>query len=278
MSDDTIDTVQTWTIHSPNPDYTGISGSVKFRNGKGVTDDRSLLPWLRRHGYRVTKGGEPLKVEHTSVKPGEFTRAPASRDAAVLGAAAAGPLSDAENAPIGAGLGKDPHGEEVFSAGIHGDERNKPVVEGAVSDSDQVQTAKEQADALDAIDAPPIDALPRPSKTAKKADWVAFAVVNGMTEDEASGLKRDEIVARFPEGVEVADERNGDLPAEEAADETSTPESSSVDGETPGTSDETGVTDGDIDGAGDPADADGGTPEIEHVEQSGVGEQTEEIL
>lgn len=40
-----------------------------------------------------------------------------------------------------------------------------------------------------------LDELPR--KSASAAAWRAFAVAHGMTQDEADGLSRDELVARY---------------------------------------------------------------------------------
>ena len=39
-----------------------------------------------------------------------------------------------------------------------------------------------------------------PAKSAAKAEWVAYAVAQGVEQDEAEGLKRDELVALFTEG------------------------------------------------------------------------------
>ena len=39
-----------------------------------------------------------------------------------------------------------------------------------------------------------------PAKSAAKADWVAYAVSQGVEQDEAEGLKRDELVALFDGG------------------------------------------------------------------------------
>lgn len=39
-----------------------------------------------------------------------------------------------------------------------------------------------------------------PAKSAAKAEWVAYAVSQGVEQDEAEGLKRDELVALFEDG------------------------------------------------------------------------------
>lgn len=40
-------------IYSPVKNYTGISASVPFCNGKGETDDPLLIAWFSEHGYTV---------------------------------------------------------------------------------------------------------------------------------------------------------------------------------------------------------------------------------
>lgn len=40
-------------IYAPNKGYTGVSASVPFCNGVGMTDDKHLIQWFREHGYTV---------------------------------------------------------------------------------------------------------------------------------------------------------------------------------------------------------------------------------
>lgn len=40
-------------IYAPNKEYTGVSASVSFCNGKGETDDPRLIQWFKDHGYEV---------------------------------------------------------------------------------------------------------------------------------------------------------------------------------------------------------------------------------
>lgn len=42
--------------------------------------------------------------------------------------------------------------------------------------------------------------LERPAKSASKADWLAYAVQEGMDEDEAEKATRDELAARYADG------------------------------------------------------------------------------
>lgn len=42
-------------VIAPNPEYSGISATVKFQNGVGETDDQELIKWFKEHGYKVEK-------------------------------------------------------------------------------------------------------------------------------------------------------------------------------------------------------------------------------
>jgi hypothetical protein len=59
------------------------------------------------------------------------------------------------------------------------------------------------------------EVLERPAKSAAKGDWAAYAVQEGH---DVEGLKKDDIVALFPEDEEAEDESPADeeAPAEEA--------------------------------------------------------------
>lgn len=50
-------------IYSPNKEYTGVSASVSFCNGKGETDDPRLIKWFKDHGYDVEKAEEKADTE-----------------------------------------------------------------------------------------------------------------------------------------------------------------------------------------------------------------------
>ncbi|MER7363578.1 hypothetical protein [Nonomuraea wenchangensis] len=44
----------------------------------------------------------------------------------------------------------------------------------------------------------PVEQAPeRPAKTAKKAEWVGWAVHNGMDPDEADAMTKDDLVEKF---------------------------------------------------------------------------------
>lgn len=40
-------------IYSPNKNYTGITASVSFINGKGETNNPWLIQWFKTHNYIV---------------------------------------------------------------------------------------------------------------------------------------------------------------------------------------------------------------------------------
>lgn len=238
--------VTTYTIKSPNTDYSGFNSSVQFTRGVGYTTDAALAERFRARGYDVTEGGSaPEASAPQSVEPVTLAQ-PKSRDAAVLGSAAAGPASDAFLAPIGAGEGNDPHGPGVVSPGLHA-VPPAPLVPGEVSSDPATQEAKEtdaaravlvegqtveqfstgQPDflgdegeaqpagplnetdpasegqgpdaAADGGDDTPTDPGARPPLNASKDAWVAYAVAQGMSQEEAENLSRAGIQERFPE-------------------------------------------------------------------------------
>lgn len=42
-----------YKITCPNKSYNGVSATVNFNNGVGVTEKESLIPWFKKHGYIV---------------------------------------------------------------------------------------------------------------------------------------------------------------------------------------------------------------------------------
>ena len=134
---------QYWTVRAPEPNYSGMAGAIEFKDGVAILERADTAEWFRRAGYDVTKGGEPLPDgPPPSVAPPRYGEAPWSHDAAVEGKAAEGLRSDAFLPPVGAGEGKDPHGEQVVSPGIHAEDVT-PVAPGSVSSVPEEQEAKE---------------------------------------------------------------------------------------------------------------------------------------
>jgi hypothetical protein len=162
-----------WTVRAPQGDYTGTSCGVVFEQGVGYAAELApgALAYFRQTGYEVTQGGKGPERVPASVHPdgGPGGRAPASRDAAVLGKQAAGPNSDAYLPPVGAGQGLDPHGPEVVAPGLHGVPPG-PILPGAVAprgDLDPAdpehteQVEAEQAEALETQERRETDAAQR---------------------------------------------------------------------------------------------------------------------
>ncbi|MFT8313180.1 MAG: hypothetical protein ABF633_02875 [Clostridium sp.] len=48
-------------ISSPNKDYTGVSASVAFSNGVGLTGRKELIPWFKDHKYEVEEIKDDVK-------------------------------------------------------------------------------------------------------------------------------------------------------------------------------------------------------------------------
>jgi hypothetical protein len=53
----------TYRITAPNRSYMGAVAGVTLTNGVGETDNESVLPYFRRHGYTVKPVEEPPVVE-----------------------------------------------------------------------------------------------------------------------------------------------------------------------------------------------------------------------
>lgn len=66
-------------IYSKNKNYTGVSASVSFCNGRGETDDPYLIEWFRSHGYRVeeeaVQEADAEKEEEAKMGPKKPARA-----------------------------------------------------------------------------------------------------------------------------------------------------------------------------------------------------------
>lgn len=54
-------------IYSPNKEYTGVSASISFEKGVGVTDNPYLISWFKEQGYTI----ENEEKKKTPVKKGE---------------------------------------------------------------------------------------------------------------------------------------------------------------------------------------------------------------
>lgn len=54
-------------INAPNKDYTGISASVTFSKGIGLTERKELIPWFKAHGYEVEEVPEGKPVDDMTV-------------------------------------------------------------------------------------------------------------------------------------------------------------------------------------------------------------------
>lgn len=64
-------------IYAPNPQYTGVSASVKFENGVGETSDPRLINWFKAKGYRVEeekKDAKPKSEPKPEAKPATKAR------------------------------------------------------------------------------------------------------------------------------------------------------------------------------------------------------------
>jgi hypothetical protein len=185
-------------IVAPVADFEGDVAGVTFEAGVGETSDPAALAYFRRHGYGVDGRAPQVPSED---RPVDARDAVGEKVGTPLRDAAVDPDPNDFLPPINAGLA-DPHGPEVVSPGIHGVEPG-PVVAGKVSSTPDVQEAKEEAAAAEVLvdgDAPAVDA---PPKTAKKEQWVAYAVSQGADEDEANTKTKADLIAAYAPKTEA---------------------------------------------------------------------------
>lgn len=59
-------------IYCKNTEFNGISATVNFENGVGVTDDPYLISWFMEHGYTVEEGKKEVKRLGKDVLQGTY--------------------------------------------------------------------------------------------------------------------------------------------------------------------------------------------------------------
>lgn len=188
-------------VYAPNREYKGISAGVQFKAGVGATDDAAALAYFANAGYGIGEYKGP-PTEQVLVDARDVSQpiplGSRLRDAAV------DPMPQDFLPPTNAGQA-DPHGPEVVSPQIHGSETG-PIVAGDVHVDDvDIQEAKEtaadEATFVDGSEVNAVAATDRPSASASKAEWVEFAVGQGLERDEAEDMKKADLQARLAEGA-----------------------------------------------------------------------------
>lgn len=128
----------------------------------------------------IVKVGTPLRDAAVDPKPGDFL-----------------PPTNAGEA--------DPHGPLVAAPGIHA-VPPAPIVPGAVNDGGHKGQEARETEAAEAVLVEgkdvgdvfaPETETSHPAGNAGKAEWVEFAVAQGMARDEAESLNRNELRGRF---------------------------------------------------------------------------------
>lgn len=149
-----------------------------LRHGLAIEDDRLVVVDVESESPDPRSLGDGIVVVGTKL-----------RDAAV------DPKPQDFLPPTNAGEA-NPHGPDVVSPEIHGSQGVRPITPGPVAVIDPpVQEAVETAHAAAHTEA----TLPRPKASARKAEWVEYAVAQGMARDEAEATNRDDLVAAYPE-------------------------------------------------------------------------------
>lgn len=216
------------SVKAPVPDFEGVVAGVAFTGGRAETTDVRALAYFRRKGYIVDgettapPAPEPpdprlIGTDGDGIEP-VGTKL---RDAAV------DPRPSDFMPPTNAGEA-NPHGPDVVAPGVHAAPPT-PITPGPVSSDPKVQEAVETAaagavlaqgapvgevtdavaeankDGLTVADITPTEdggvtaELERPAKSAKVAEWRAYAVAQGMTEEEAGQLTKDELIDAYPD-------------------------------------------------------------------------------
>lgn len=186
-------------VTAPNRGYSGISAGVQFKDGVGETDNPAALAYFRQAGYGID--GDPPVPQ---APPEADARAHTGPEAigTRLRDAAVDPRASDFLPPTNAGEA-DPHGPRVVAPGIHAHETG-PIVPGPVPRGNQAQeekeTAVDQAVFVEQLDVADVVGGTRPTQSARKAEWVDFAVARGMRRRDAEALTVAEIQDRYPEG------------------------------------------------------------------------------
>lgn len=55
-------------IKAPNKDYTGVSAGVSFVKGEAKTEDKWLIQWFEKNGYKVENKKPEKKTTATKKK------------------------------------------------------------------------------------------------------------------------------------------------------------------------------------------------------------------
>lgn len=198
-------TSTSYTIKSPNTEYNGQNSSVTFTNGEGYTDNETLANQFRDRGYTVSEGGTaPGDPPPASVVAPTSGIAALSRDAAVVGSDAAGPLSEAFLAPMGAGEGSDPHSTDVVSPGLHAVPPG-PLVPGEVSSDPAEQEQRESTEAGAVLmESEPVDEHSGPDWGGGENEAEPTGPLN-LSDPASEGLSGDAAEGTEPEPPEGSD-------------------------------------------------------------------------
>jgi hypothetical protein len=167
-------------IETPDPTYTGPGpGGIHFQDGVAETDSNAVISYCQGAGYTVdgeTMTDPPPAARVTPVADPRFVRDVG--DTSPLRDAAVDPRPG-DVPPTNAGLA-NPHGPEVVAPGLGA----PPVV--AAPNGDGLVPVTE----VEPQDNPP-------PRKASKSDWKAYAIAQGMSEEDADRATRDELADRF---------------------------------------------------------------------------------
>jgi hypothetical protein len=179
-----------------------------FEDGRAETDNDMVVRYARKAGYGIDGDASapeaPVQPDSREVG-GEHVVGTRLRDAAV------DPREEDFLPPTNAGEA-DPHGPLVVAPGVHASETG-PIHPGDVHvDDPKVQEAQETAlaeavfvrneDVTEATRAAAGEAAGqehRPAQSAPKAEWVDYAILRGVSREDAESMTKADLIAAYTE-------------------------------------------------------------------------------
>jgi hypothetical protein len=174
--------------------YTGTIAGVEFDDGSPDRDiNAAVRAYASRHGLRVD--GDRLVVVESDDEPRVDSRDVTEQKVGTpLRDAAVDPKPGDFLPPINAGQA-DPHGPEVIAPHVHG-AADRRITPGPVHvDNPAAQEISETAATVEQHD---LGEPERPAKSARKAEWEAYATARGFL-DDPSELTKEDLIERFGE-------------------------------------------------------------------------------
>jgi hypothetical protein len=184
-------------------------GGLQFEDGRAETDDKAIIRYARKAGYGIdgqaTAPEAPVQPDSREVG-GEQVVGTRLRDAAV------DPRPEDFLPPTNAGEA-DPHGPLVVAPGIHASETG-PIHPGDVHVDDTAKQEAQETALAEAVFVRNEDVTEatraaaegeeaqqehRPAQSAPKAEWVDYAILRGVSREDAESMTKADLIAAYTE-------------------------------------------------------------------------------